>query len=259
MSRTSRLKGQDAVYHIMQRGNEKRNIFNSSADKERYLQTVKLQQEKYGFVVYSYCLMDNHVHLLLGAAGADISDVMKGLNISYVQYFNRKYERCGHLFQGRYKSEIIDTEPYFLQASKYIHLNPVTAKMVAQPLDYHWSSYGIYVGRRQDKNELVNTTGILEIFSKDTNTAILNYGSFVEAGLSCDESYERFLQMDIDSEEYQLEKIEKILGRQESRVNIVRALKKEVGLSCREISRCMDGVSASTVNRILHKADDFGV
>lgn len=253
MGRTSRLKGEDAVYHIMQRGNEKRNIFHGYADKERYLRTVKLQQDKHGFQVYSYCLMDNHVHLLIGATGADISDVMKGLNVSYVQYFNKKHERCGHLFQGRYKSEIIDTEAYFLQASKYIHLNPVTAKMVAQPIDYDWSSYGIYIGRRQDKHELLNTAGILEIMAQDSKTAIINYISFVETGLSGDEDYERFVRMDIDNEEYQLEKIAEILERQESRDNTVWALKKEAGLSCRQISSYMAGVSPTTVNRILHK------
>jgi putative transposase len=253
MSRTRRQKGKDIVYHIMQRGNEKKDIFRGPADKERYLQTIKLQQEKYGFEVYSYCLMDNHVHLLLGDAGADISDVMKGLNVSYVQYFNKKYERCGHLFQGRFKSEIVDTESYFLQASKYIHLNPVTAKMVAHPIDYRWSSFGIYIGQRQDKYQLVNTKTILNILSLDTNAAVFAYNSFVNDVLPHDESYERFLKMDLESEEDRVEKIKEILARQGTREDTIVALKKEAGLSYREIGHYMEGVSASTAYRILQK------
>lgn len=259
MSRTSRLKGENAFYHVMQRGNAKKEIFRDSRDKERYLQALKMQQHKYGFELYSYCLMDNHIHLLLGAAGADISDVMKGLNVSYVQYFNKKHACCGHLFQGRFKSEIVDTDSYLLQASKYIHLNPVTAKIVNNPIDYSWSSYGIYMGQLHDEYRLLNTALILSIATLDTNSAVSAYQSFVESGLPGNEDYERpayirFEKMERLVKKEGLEMTAEILARQGSRDDIIFALNMEAGLSCREISQCMGSISPATVHRILQKA-----
>jgi hypothetical protein len=185
---------------------------------------------------------------------------MKGLNVSYVQYFNKKHGCCGHLFQGRFKSEIVDTDSYLLQASKYIHLNPVTAKMVRSPIDYPWSSYGIYLGQRYDTFSLLNTALILGLATLDLNSAASAYQSFVESSLPSDEDSERDAYIRFDKMERLVKKdaielTEKILTRQESRDDIVYALNMEAGLSCRDISRCMGSISPATVHRILQRAN----
>ncbi|MEA1960745.1 MAG: transposase [Bacillota bacterium] len=255
MTRSARLKGEDAIYHVIQRGNNRQDIFWGDMDKRRYLQTLRLEQKKYGFEVYCYCLMDNHIHLLIGAAGAEISAFMKSLNISYVQYYNKKHECCGHLFQDRFRSEIVDSEPYLLQASKYIHLNPVKAQMVEQPADYQWSSYWAYNGQRRDNPEMINTDVILRSFALDDASAGLAYADFVNEGIKAGDSYQRFMRFDLDSYEVQDDIIKEILERQGSREDTILALKMEAGLSCREISRWMNGLSSSTVHRIISKAN----
>lgn len=112
-------------------------------DRLRFLEIVKRNQAKYGFAVYAFCLMTNHLHLLLASHGADISQVMKSINISYVIYFNRKYRCCGHLFQDRFKIELVDSNEYVMEVSRYIHLNPMRAGMVSNDRihNYPWSSY----------------------------------------------------------------------------------------------------------------------
>lgn len=258
MSRIARLKGEDAIYHIIQRGNDKKNIFKDDMDKLRYLHTLKREHERSRFEIYCYCLMDNHVHMLLGSAGTDISEVMKCINVSYVQYFNKKYERCGHLFQDRFKSEIIDTDAYLLQASKYIHLNPVNARMVNNPIHYPWSSYGYYTGQSVDKFQIINTSVILSAFALDFDKASSAYSDFVEVDVIPDDSYIRFFQMDdVDGGKIREDLIKDILQSTMSREDKVLALQSKVGLSCRDISRCMDGLSSSTVHRIIHKASKY--
>ena len=99
MPRVQREKGEFSTYHIIQRGNERKNIFLSDEDKERFIAILIKTREKYNFLVYCYCLMDNHLHLIINDNGNDISKIMKSINVSYVAYFNRIYHRYGHLFQ----------------------------------------------------------------------------------------------------------------------------------------------------------------
>ena len=99
MPRCARKKGEYEMYHVMQRGNEKKSIFYDDEDRKRYLEILQKNQEKYESKIYAYCLMDNHVNLLIATNGSDISQVMKSINVSYVMYINRKHVRCGHLFQ----------------------------------------------------------------------------------------------------------------------------------------------------------------
>ena len=130
MPRVQRVKGEFSTYHVVQRGNEKKKIFRDDEDKAKFLETLAKAREKYNFLLYAYCLMDNHIHLLVNDNGNDISKLMKSINVSYVSYFNRAYQRCGHLFQDRFKSELVKDDRYLLEVSRYIHNNPVKAKMV---------------------------------------------------------------------------------------------------------------------------------
>ncbi len=150
MARPYRLQAEDTLYHIIVRGNERKNIFRRARDYEKYLEYLACAKEKYQCHIYAYVLMNNHLHLLLETSLPNISQIMHYLNSSYSTYFNVKYKRVGHLFQGRYKSVIVDKEEYLLELTRYIHLNPVRAKMVKKPGDYTWSSYQAFIGKRND-------------------------------------------------------------------------------------------------------------
>ncbi len=124
MPRIARVKTPDSKFHIMVRSLKELDLFKENEDKVKYLTLIKKYQIKYGFKVYAYCLMNNHGHLLIDSAGADISKIMQGINLSYAYYFNKKYNRYGPVFQDRFKSKIVSSERYFLTLSAYIHNNP---------------------------------------------------------------------------------------------------------------------------------------
>lgn len=178
MPRKSRIWCPGAVYHIMCRGNHRQEIFRDEEDRIFYLTALKDVQEKMPYLLHSYCLMTNHVHLQIETIDINISQVMKRINMLYAIYFNKKYNFIGHLFQDRYRSELIDATPYYLEISRYIHLNPVRGNIVALPESYEWSSYRTYIGERQDR--LTTTEKILGCFSPPR---IQHYREFVEEAL----------------------------------------------------------------------------
>ena len=179
MPRLARLKEENAVYHVMSRGNNREPIFFCDDDKVRYLETLKRYKEKYQVQIYAYCLMDNHVHVIIDSNGQDISKIVHGINLSYAQYINRTYKRCGHLFQDRFKSKIVDTDNYLLTASKYIHDNPVRAGITKSAIEYKWSSIRIYGGEK-DKHKIIDEECILECFSEDKKRARELYLEYME-------------------------------------------------------------------------------
>ncbi|MEQ8175210.1 MAG: transposase [Syntrophomonadaceae bacterium] len=149
MPRHSRELSDTGVYHIMLRGNERKNIFQDDEDKLRFLEGIEAKHKEAEFAVYAYCLMDNHVHLLLNQKELELASIMKSIAVRYASYYNWKHSREGHVFQDRYKSEVIEDERYLLAAVRYIHNNPVKAGIAASSDGYTWSSYGDYLlGRR---------------------------------------------------------------------------------------------------------------
>ncbi len=145
MSRKHRIWYPGAMYHITARGNRKNSVFYDPDDYRRYLSMLDDTRSRYPFVLHSYCLMPNHIHLQIETISSHIQLIMKELHGSYARTFNRKYDYIGHLFQGRYHSKLIESDDYFLEVSRYIHLNPVDAGVVKQPEDYLWSSYKSYI------------------------------------------------------------------------------------------------------------------
>ena len=146
MPRIARVKEESGVYHIMIRSISEVELFNDKGDKLKYLGLIKKYQEKYQFKVYSYCLMNNHGHLMLDCNGADISRIMHSINFCYAQYYNRKYNRHGHLFQDRFKSKLIKDERYLITLSAYIHNNPKDIPMYKEKVeDYEFSSLREYL------------------------------------------------------------------------------------------------------------------
>lgn len=149
MSRKLRVWYENACYHITCRGNHRNDLFRDEADFGMYLELLSFALKSFvdtPYQIISYCLMDNHVHLLIRTSTRHIGDFMKRLNMSYAIYFNKKYNYIGHLFQDRFFSELVTDDTQLLEISRYIHLNPVRAKMVDFPEDYPWSSYRYLIG-----------------------------------------------------------------------------------------------------------------
>jgi putative transposase len=144
MARPLRIEVPGALYHVTARGNERKAIFRDDADRAKYLERLAHYRERFGFRLLAYCLMGNHVHLAIEAGKAPLSRVMAGLQSSYTQYFNRRHRRVGHLFQGRYKAFLVEKDRYALGLLRYIHENPVKARLVRRPEEYAWSSDRYY-------------------------------------------------------------------------------------------------------------------
>jgi putative transposase len=164
MPRQKRVLSPTQIYHVMVRGNSGRDIFLDDDDREKLLRIITNKKRENQFILYAYCLMDNHYHLVLKECDDNISHVMKRINTTYVVYFNKKYQINGHLFQGRFKSEIVENDAYLLALVRYVHNNPLKAGLVSFLSDYQWSSYLSYVN---SKNKIVNNDDILKIFSED--------------------------------------------------------------------------------------------
>ena len=128
MARPIRIEYEAAVYHVTMRGNDRRNLFEDDADRERFLAKLGESGILFEMRLYLYCLMSNHVHLVLGTPRANLSRFMQRLETAYTVYFNHRHRRCGHLFQGRFGSVLVEEDEYMLKLSRYVHLNPVFTK-----------------------------------------------------------------------------------------------------------------------------------
>ena len=145
MARPRRVDYPGALHHVIIKGNDGRLIFKLPDDKQHFLEMLGIFERRYGFLVYAYCLMDNHVHLLIETGLTPLSVIMQKFLTGYVQWFNRKWDKWGHLLGDRYKSILVDKDRYFLAVLRYIHLNPVKAGLVEKPEEYLWSSYREYL------------------------------------------------------------------------------------------------------------------
>ncbi len=161
----------------MLRGNERKDIFIDEEDKEKFIKTVIKKKANKSFKLYAYCIMDNHLHLVIKEQKETISQIIKKIAISYVYYFNNKYKRVGHLFQDRYKSETIEDEAYLLSAIRYVHNNPEKAEIIKKE-KYKWSSYPNYIDILNHHREIPEIKEILEIFSSDTKKALKEFINF---------------------------------------------------------------------------------
>ncbi|MCM8799613.1 MAG: transposase [Candidatus Omnitrophica bacterium] len=149
-----------AVYHITVRGNQKQKTFLEEVDFLNYFKILRHYKKKYRFKLYAYCLMPNHVHLILEVENSkNLSKIMQGINLSYTIYFNKKYQKVGHLWQGRYKSKIIQKDKYLIDCIEYVELNPVRSGLVENPFDYPWSSWRERFGK--ENKHLIDTPQLI--------------------------------------------------------------------------------------------------
>ncbi len=273
MPRHYRLKGEYNTYHITQRGNEKKNIFLCDKDRARYLHTLCCMKEKYNFILEAYCLMNNHVHLLVYDNGRDISQIIKSINISYVYYFNHTHERVGHLFQDRFGSEIIRDDKYLLSASAYIHNNPVKAGLVNKPEEYAWSSFKAFIGIEKNEHQFIHPDRLLEMISCNKENAARAYYEYVLMKQSqkqiefmdfdndkhiLSKENNNFINTTVNAENYIKEKLFKsgmtkgaLCANKSFRNEIIKYLRSNSSMNLREIGKIVGGLSESTISKIV--------
>ncbi len=247
MARQPRKISNTGVYHVMIRGNEKRNIFYDDEDRMHFLNIVQTKVRLTKTKLYAYCLMDNHVHFLMGEGNESMAVFMKRINVSYAYYFNKKYDRIGHLFQDRFRSEVIEDDRYLLEAMRYIHNNPVKASIVNKTEDYKWSSYHYFI---VDLDSSIEKYFLLNMFSDNIERAL---ELFKEFHLKNDER--EFLNCDTrNKEEKRIRQVKKAkeiidnvlnqnnftdenyLDHKDMRNKIILSLKQQRGLSIRQIA-----------------------
>ena len=177
MPRAPRLEYDGAFYHVISRGNRRQSIFHQKADYQRFLDRLYAELERHGFHLYAYVLMPNHFHLLLEQEDWPLSRFMQVLLTSHARWHNRRYQQNGHLFQGRYSAILCDKDTYLLELTRYIHLNPVRAKIAKKPETYPWSSYRAYLGKEAEK--ALETGLVLGMLDKREAKARRMYERFV--------------------------------------------------------------------------------
>lgn len=246
MSRQKREKSSTGFYHVMVRGINKNDLFLEDDDKKYFLQVLVDKKAQCNFLLPAYCLMDNHVHMLIKEQNSEIADIMKRINVSYASYFNRKYDRIGPVFQGRYRSEDIEEETYFLAVARYIHQNPMKAGMVAEPESYKWSSYGDYINIKR-QNKLVDTEIVLERFNCKRGHVSIEFKKFM-----LQEDYTDFLDVKNKNDYLRAGKDiwMHLLMSDMSEKDMIKLLEEETNLSARSLA-VITGISKTKVLHLL--------
>lgn len=180
MPRQARRKSKSGMYHVIFRGVNKQEIFHDAEDCIRFLEILKKCKENDKILLMGWCLMNNHVHLLVKEGSEDLSNSMKSLGIRYAWYHHKKYESTGHLFQDRFRSVNVETDRSLCTVIRYIHQNPVKAGLATCPADWKWSSYNAYCGNRGDPNGLLNGEKVLEVFSENLKQGLEGFKEFHE-------------------------------------------------------------------------------
>lgn len=185
MGRSLRIEFPGALYHVVSRGNAKMPIFHSDDDRRSLLAILDRVVREFNCIIHAYCLMGNHYHLLIETIEANLSCIMHNLNGIFCNSYNRRHQRVGHIFQGRYRSTLIEREEYFLVVARYIVLNSVRAGIVEEPSSYPWSSYMGTVGL-ETPPDFLTIYGILALFSENETFAQQLYREFVIQGIEQD-------------------------------------------------------------------------
>jgi len=175
VARKQRIHYSGALYHVIARGNNGEYVLKEDEDKKKYIETIKKYKERFKFSIYAYCIMDNHIHLLIEVSDTPLSKIMQGIQQVYTQDYNRKNKRTGHVFQQRYKAIVCNKDGYLLHLTKYIHKNPVEANKT-KDVNYEWSSYREYM---RGKNDLIDVNFVLKILSNNKTKAIEEYKKYV--------------------------------------------------------------------------------
>ena len=256
MARCARKKSASGIYHVMLRGINRQDIFYDDEDHSRFLEITKRIKESGSCAIYGYCLMGNHIHLLLHEKEEELSIIMKRIGTSYAWWYNKKYDRVGHVFQNRFQSEAVETEPYLLGVLRYIHNNPVKAKLVAIPDDYKWSSCQAYYGDT-DPFGLIEISLILDTLNPNREMAIHQFIDFMQQETNA--QFMDFTMKQQKSDEQLSQEIQELLHGQSlgilqsldknQRNEIIRQIKGKAGVTQRQIAR-VTGIHQSIIFKV---------
>ncbi|MPN13751.1 hypothetical protein SDC9_161076 [bioreactor metagenome] len=252
MPRLARERSNSGIYHVMVRGINRQNLFEDDEDRQRLIETIGFYKSISNYDIYGYCLMNNHFHLLIKETGETISQAIKRISSSYVHWYNQKNKRCGHLFQERFKSEVVETDAYFLTVLRYIHQNPMKVGLITEIGDYRWSSYPEYIA----SPTVTDTEFGLGIFANDRNKALPLFIAYM-GEMTTDECLDDFEKVSIADDEITVYLhsigIESISAFQrynkDERDQVLRKLKAIQGVTVRQLAR-VTGVSKSVIDRI---------
>ncbi len=252
MPRSARKKSSSSIYHIILRGINKQRIFEDDEDYSYFLEKLKAYKDLSLYKIYAYCLMSNHIHLLMVEGEETLGTVFRRIGASYVYWYNWKYGRSGHLFQDRFKSEPVETDQYFLTVMRYIHQNPTQAGIVKTIQEYPWSSYREY----SQKPVICDTKFALAMFSAAPGDALESWVNFTH-----EKNNDRCLEYDDKSRLNDAEAAELIKSaagvknpgdvqayNKQERNKLIKLL-KEKGLSIRQIER-LTGVSFGIIRGV---------
>ncbi len=181
MSRPLRPQEPNILFHVINRGNNRQQLFQSESDYEEFLELIRRYKKKFAVRIYHYALMPNHIHLLVEPSKkGSLSSFMQGLTLAHTYRFHKRHSSSGHAWQGRFKSTVIETDEYFLECGRYIELNPVRAQIVDCVSQYPWSSYRAHAFGLKD--DLVNPHSFFEIFGATEAARQIAYRDFVNQG-----------------------------------------------------------------------------
>lgn len=263
MPRTRRIISSSKIYHTISRGNERKAIFLDTDDYTRFTNILRKIQSAKSFAIYAYCLMPNHYHLILNEGENVISSIMSSINTTYAIYFNKKYDRVGHLFQGRFRSEAIEDESYFLTAVRYVHNNPLSAGLVNDISRYPWSSYGAYL-QADDEDELIERRFLLSMLTSSPGRAteeFINFSrqsdenifskhlrGFEEDTAIIVEKAKTFINIYLQEQNIKQEELNRTSNKT-ARNELIRLLKDKSGLTLEQIGKLLK-LSKSTISRV---------
>ena len=212
MSRPLRLEFEGGFYHITSRGDRKEIIYESDADRRGFISLLASVCKTFNWSCHAYCLMDNHYHLLVETPEANLSRGMRQLNGVYTQQSNRRHKRCGHVFQGRYHSVVVDKESYLLELTRYVVLNPVRAGKVRGAQEWPWSSYRAMIGLAK-KPEWLQVDWLLSAFGSSKSSAIHEFEKFVADGIDTPSVWKDLRQQIYLGDDNFVEKMQHLIDR----------------------------------------------
>lgn len=256
MARRARKESNTGFYHVLMRGNNKNWIFEKDKYKSLMRNTILKQEDSKLVEIYAWCIMDNHVHLVLLAEKDNLSEALFNINRSFAMKYNKANRMVGHVFENRFKSECVEDDVYLKQVIRYVHNNPVKAKMVYSPELYKWSSYNDYIALKY-QHQSVN---IIDSYFTESLAEFIEYHHI--------EEYDEYLELKEDRDKFREEQAQKVISKycekyqiisimtipenEELRSKIILEIKDKSHLPLRRIGEIM-GMSYSRINRICQK------
>ncbi|SEN37512.1 REP element-mobilizing transposase RayT [Mesobacillus persicus] len=257
MARGPRVKSESGIYHVIWKGANRQELFHDEEDSVVFFNFIAKYKVRAELKVFAWCFMSNHVHLLLKEGNEDLAVTLKRLGVSYVLYYNRKYDTTGHLFQDRYRSRAVEDVGYLLRVIRYIHQNPVKAGLINRVDDWKWSSCQDYYDFKNGLRKLVDRDFVYELFSDQPTVAKEKFKEFNElAPSNQDDSFlDEGVKKRLTDDEARIE-IKNVLGLVEiaqvkglprlQRDEALRKIKKIKGVTQRQASRIV-GVSVNLI------------